>query len=106
MHDQLTKVNASVCRRTSLFSSVSRLVTFILPMMWPASRSCFFMWREIWYLSVATVAPQTATSLALVPPVAARARAGVLHPADLEEFLGRAREMGMIFGVTTATYEV
>jgi putative MATE family efflux protein len=49
----------------SLFSSGSRLITFILPMLWLASRPGFNV-EEVWYLSVATVALQAATSLTLV----------------------------------------
>ncbi len=49
----------------SLFSSGSRLITFILPVLWLASRPGFNV-EEVWYLSVATIALQAATSLTLV----------------------------------------
>jgi len=49
----------------ALLSSASRLVTFILPITWLASRPDFRV-DQIWYLSVVTVALQAATSLTLV----------------------------------------
>ncbi|HSC18623.1 MAG TPA: MATE family efflux transporter [Rhizomicrobium sp.] len=58
----------------SLFSSASRLVTFILPMLWLASRPGFDV-EEVWYLSVATVALQAVTSLVLVYRQMHRSRA-------------------------------
>src|SRR3954470_7970247 len=57
----------------SLLSSASRLVTFILPMLWLASRPGFRV-QEVWYLSVATVALQAVTSLTLVLRELRRAR--------------------------------
>jgi putative MATE family efflux protein len=57
----------------SLFSSGSRLVTFILPMLWLASRPDFRV-EQVWYLSVATVALQAVTSLVLVRRQMSRAR--------------------------------
>jgi putative MATE family efflux protein len=57
----------------SLFSSGSRLITFILPMLWLASCPGFNV-EEVWYLSVATVALQAVTSLVLVRRQMYRAR--------------------------------
>jgi putative MATE family efflux protein len=57
----------------SLLSSGSRLITFILPMLWLASRPGFNV-EEVWYLSVATVALQAMTSLVLVRRQMHRAR--------------------------------
>jgi putative MATE family efflux protein len=49
----------------SLVSSASRLLTFVLPAVL-MSRSPHFSLRQVWYLSVATVALQAVTSLALL----------------------------------------
>ena len=58
----------------ALFSSASRLVTFILPMLWLVNRPGFRI-EEVWYLSVATVALQAVTSLVLLRRQMHRARA-------------------------------
>jgi len=49
----------------SLLSSASRIFTFVLPALWLSSRPGFEL-RQVWYLSVATVALQAATSLLLL----------------------------------------
>jgi putative MATE family efflux protein len=49
----------------SLLSSGSRLLTFVLPALWLSQRPHFTL-TEVWYLSVATVALQALTSLALL----------------------------------------
>lgn len=49
----------------ALLSSSSRILTFALPAVWLSLRAGFRI-EEIWYLSVATVALQAATSLLLV----------------------------------------
>ncbi|MBV9572271.1 MAG: MATE family efflux transporter [Alphaproteobacteria bacterium] len=58
----------------ALFSSASRLLTFILPMLWLVNRPSFRI-EEVWYLSVATVALQAVTSLVLLRRQMHRARA-------------------------------
>jgi len=65
-----------------LMSSATRLVTFAIPALWLSSRPGFEL-KQLWYLSVATVTLQAATSLFLLwrqfqkrlvaPPVAAAA---------------------------------
>ncbi len=65
-----------------LISSATRLVTFAIPALWLSSRPGFEL-KELWYLSVATVTLQAATSLFLLwrqfqkrlaaPPAAAAA---------------------------------
>lgn len=57
----------------ALLSSASRLISFILPILWLASRPGFRV-EEVWYLSVTTVALQAATSLVLVRRQMHRAR--------------------------------
>jgi len=49
----------------ALLSTSSRLLTFVLPAFWLASRPQFRI-EDVWYLSVATVTMQAATSLFLV----------------------------------------
>jgi Na+-driven multidrug efflux pump len=49
----------------SLISSASRLLTFVLPALYLASRPGFTL-LQLWHLSVATVALQTLFSLALL----------------------------------------
>ncbi|HKD21983.1 MAG TPA: MATE family efflux transporter [Rhizomicrobium sp.] len=49
----------------SLFSTGSRIVTFIIPAVWMATWPNFRI-EDVWYLSVATVTLQAATSLLLV----------------------------------------
>jgi putative MATE family efflux protein len=49
----------------SLLSSASRLVTFVLPAIW-LSRQPHFTLRQVWYLSVTTVALQALTSYVLL----------------------------------------
>jgi len=49
----------------SLLSSASRLITFLLPALW-LSRQPDFTLTQVWHLSVATVALQALTSIALL----------------------------------------
>src|ERR1700683_4405527 len=49
----------------SLLSSASRLITFLLPALW-LSRQPGFTLTQVWHLSVATVALQALTSIALL----------------------------------------
>jgi putative MATE family efflux protein len=49
----------------SLLSSASRLITYVLPVVW-MSRQPGFQIRHVWYLSVATVALQALTSWLLL----------------------------------------
>jgi len=49
----------------SLISGVSRLVTFVIPAVWLSTRPGFAL-RQVWYVSVATVALQALTSLWLL----------------------------------------
>ena len=49
----------------SIYSSATRLVTFVVPALWLAHQSSFRI-EQVWYLSVATVTLQAATSLWLV----------------------------------------
>jgi putative MATE family efflux protein len=49
----------------SLISSASRLITFVLPGLYIASRPGFTL-RELWYLSVTTIVLQAALSLVLL----------------------------------------
>jgi len=49
----------------SFLASASRLITFVLPALWLASRPGFTL-EQVWHLSVATVALQAATSLTLL----------------------------------------
>jgi putative MATE family efflux protein len=49
----------------SLFSTASRLVTFVIPAFWISTWPQFRI-EDVWYLSVATVTLQAATSLFLV----------------------------------------
>ncbi|HEV2607916.1 MAG TPA: MATE family efflux transporter [Xanthomonadaceae bacterium] len=49
----------------SLMSSATRLLTFVVPGLWLASRPDFEL-RHLWFLSVATVAVQACTSLLLL----------------------------------------
>jgi putative MATE family efflux protein len=49
----------------SLLSSASRLITYVLPVVW-MSRQPGFQLRHVWYLSVATVALQALTSWLLL----------------------------------------
>jgi putative MATE family efflux protein len=49
----------------SLISSGSRLLTFVLPALWLSTRPGFTL-RQVWHLSVATVALQALTSLWLL----------------------------------------
>jgi putative MATE family efflux protein len=63
----------------SLASSASRLVTFVLPAIW-LSRQPHFSLRQVWYLSVATVALQACTSYVLLRREMAR-KLGTPKPA-------------------------
>jgi Na+-driven multidrug efflux pump len=49
----------------SLFSTGSRVLTFVIPAVWMSTWANFRI-EDIWYLSVATVTLQAATSLLLV----------------------------------------
>jgi Na+-driven multidrug efflux pump len=49
----------------SLLSSASRLLTYVLPLLWLAARPGFTL-RQVWFLSVATVTLQGLTSLWLL----------------------------------------
>lgn len=49
----------------SLLSSASRLITFALPALWFSQESWFTL-RHLWYLSIASLALQALTSLALI----------------------------------------
>ncbi|MCB1612974.1 MAG: MATE family efflux transporter, partial [Xanthomonadales bacterium] len=49
----------------ALFSSGSRLLTFVIPAFWLASRDGFEL-RQLWWLSVASVALQALISLGLL----------------------------------------
>jgi putative MATE family efflux protein len=49
----------------SLLSSASRIITFVLPAVWLSTRPGFTL-RQVWHLSVATVALQALTSLLLL----------------------------------------
>lgn len=51
--------------RPALYSSASRLLTFVIPALWLSSRPGFHL-RELWLLSVATTVLQAATSLILL----------------------------------------
>jgi Na+-driven multidrug efflux pump len=49
----------------SLLSSLSRLLTFVLPALWLSTRPHFGL-RELWYLSVASTTLQSLTSVVLL----------------------------------------